>query len=727
MALGSPSPGARLMVQSSRIDPNNRPHTHTSRARAACGVLRSVHGRCGGATGAGCRRGDHTQKNGKMSCVRDGPPRLPARAADSAVSPPLHILTFATGAYLRWLEHLHTNLRLLALPAAALSVCAGDEPSLQAARGLDSSMGLSIWDCHVDVLSARRRQRLVGERFGTEAYLKIVHRKSTCILHQLRRLTSPSDILFFVDGDVTLFADPRPHFLSLGVDLALMSDVIEQGSNACVGGSTKHSLLGASNATANFNSGFFLLRNVPAAQGLWERMLEYHASHPATRQQPALNHLLQAHDEGTSPHSSPSTSWTVCSGQGPTRACTVSSLTFAALNEALFLNGFCFYIQRPLRQESSKIVAVHHNYVEGDDRKYKRAVAYETITNKADVDSTAFLRRARAAMGGLPAWESEVRWSPSTQRCNNTAAGERSPNFRKSFQSCHTNTKGKRSRNVASYVAPLCHHTPVALWSMPHSGANWLRMVLELSTGHSTASMFPNSALKRLMPSEEWPWEGPVPECGNMLVLSIRGHIRGPAWASIACGGVIARAVFLVRHPFAVAWSKFVSEFPAIANADAWSRDPSGHWHRPLADAQASGHWHRHAMYTARLWVYLTTWDSLRLDSAYRVWMKLGRPFLWVRVEDLTDDARGQFVLRGALDFLLDGNYDISQHVLSCALKEAGPLLHRLDDRVAPNQNLIEHAFENTSHRTGDGMWRQVGPPATKLGYTRYSLYTGKV
>ena len=35
------------------------------------------------------------------------------------------MLTFATGAYVRWLEHLNANIRLLALPAAALSVCAG--------------------------------------------------------------------------------------------------------------------------------------------------------------------------------------------------------------------------------------------------------------------------------------------------------------------------------------------------------------------------------------------------------------------------------------------------------------------------------------------------------------------------------------------------------------------------------------------------------------------------
>ena len=101
-----------------------------------------------------------------------------------------------------------------------------------------------------------------------------------------------------------------------------------------------------------------------------------------------------------------------------------------------------------------------------------------------------------------------------------------------------------------------------------------------------------------------------------------------------------------------------------MAKAEAWSKLASATV--DTADL-ANGHWHRHAMYSARLWNYLTSWDAIRVDSAYRVWMKLGRPFLWVRVEDLTDDARGKFVLRSILDFLLHGNYDISQHVLSCA------------------------------------------------------------
>ena len=55
---------------------------------------------------------------------------------------PLHVLTFATGSYLRWLVLLHANLRLLALPATELSVCTGDETSRRATR----AMGLEVLD-----------------------------------------------------------------------------------------------------------------------------------------------------------------------------------------------------------------------------------------------------------------------------------------------------------------------------------------------------------------------------------------------------------------------------------------------------------------------------------------------------------------------------------------------------------------------------------------------------
>ena len=130
---------------------------------------------------------------------------------------PLQLLTFATGAFVRWLERLHLNLRLLALPNARLSVCAGDASALQAARG----MGLFA----LDFSRGLNRGCSDAERFGSQGFNRIVHAKSTCVHAQLVRLEPPS-LLFFLDGDVTLFGDPRPSFLSMGVDFALMSDNI---------------------------------------------------------------------------------------------------------------------------------------------------------------------------------------------------------------------------------------------------------------------------------------------------------------------------------------------------------------------------------------------------------------------------------------------------------------------------------------------------------------------
>jgi hypothetical protein len=134
-----------------------------------------------------------------------------AQADASTALPPLTIVTFATAAYVRWIERLHTNLRLLALPAATLSVCAGDRVSQQAAR----DMGLATFNFS---LALGHEQGGVGERYGTGLYTQIVQAKSACIHAQLASL-EPSSLLWFLDGDVTLFADPRPSFLSLNVDL----------------------------------------------------------------------------------------------------------------------------------------------------------------------------------------------------------------------------------------------------------------------------------------------------------------------------------------------------------------------------------------------------------------------------------------------------------------------------------------------------------------------------
>ena len=164
------------------------------------------------------------------------------------------------------------------------------------------------------------------------------------------RQASPSEILFFVDGDVTLFADPRPHFLALNVDMALMSDF--KDPRACTEGSTRQ-LLAKSNATSvNFNSGFFLTRSVTATRELWTSMLMYHRSNPGIRQQVALNSLLQKNDECDATmrrlHSR-----RLCAASGARRP--AYRVRFAALNEGLFLNGYCFSLSsRAIYAESNK-------------------------------------------------------------------------------------------------------------------------------------------------------------------------------------------------------------------------------------------------------------------------------------------------------------------------------------------------------------------------------------
>jgi len=73
-------------------------------------------------------------------------------------------------------------------------------------------------------------------------------------------------------------------------------------------------------------------------------------------------------------------------------------LQLAALDEARFLNGHCFYERRPLRTDVANVMAVHHNFIDGDGRKFERARAYHATVDESDKTWEAFARRTRAAM-----------------------------------------------------------------------------------------------------------------------------------------------------------------------------------------------------------------------------------------------------------------------------------------------------------------------------------------
>ena len=70
----------------------------------------------------------------------------------------------------------------------------------------------------------------------------------------------------------------------------------------------------------------------------------------------------------------------------------------------------CFYERRPLRTDATSVMAVHHNYISGDDRKFERARAHHAILDENDKTWEAFARRSRAAM------EANASWSPLDPR-----------------------------------------------------------------------------------------------------------------------------------------------------------------------------------------------------------------------------------------------------------------------------------------------------------------------
>ena len=69
-----------------------------------------------------------------------------------------------------------------------------------------------------------------------------------------------------------------------------------------------------------------------------------------------------------------------------------------------FMSGYRFFEAhvKP-RIDPSVVVAVHHNWVRGDRRKWQRAMDYQTLIINRTESYDAFWQRAHKAMS-MPAW-----------------------------------------------------------------------------------------------------------------------------------------------------------------------------------------------------------------------------------------------------------------------------------------------------------------------------------
>ena len=307
-------------------------------------------------------------------------------AGEAAARPELAhaVLTSCNRGYVRWLEHLQRNLLHLRMDQLC-TVCAMDEETARAARRLRLRA----------IATHHGASRLagasgVGSTFMSAEYRGIVQAKARCVQEYLAqpdvaRTLAPSRVasaergaraaplLLFVDTDVTLFADPFGA-MPPAADIALLDDT------------------GPTQKTKNiYNSGFFMMRLSAPTAALWSAMVEYHARSPATLDQPALNRLLGVPSDAPTPRGTKSFA---------------GDLTAALLPAAAFLNGWRFYEDRPGAASAApeRVVAVHHNWISGDESKWLRATEFDALVTDPTETREAFLARTRASMRTRPKW-----------------------------------------------------------------------------------------------------------------------------------------------------------------------------------------------------------------------------------------------------------------------------------------------------------------------------------
>ena len=656
----------------------------------------------------------------------------------AAANDTLTILTFASSNYLHWLGHLHRNVRQLKLPTASLLVCSADGASLAEARGkglatIDVRDAVGCSSClllrterssdHAAVVSPYEDE---GASYGTPSYTQLVHAKSLCVHMHLERqwqANRQQGLLMFVDPDVTLFADPRPYFPP-GADIALLLDIgpgfVSQPDCGWFNASSSDG--------AYLNSGLFLMRHSESTRRLWRQMIHYHEDNPTVLQQSALNTVVRNDTQ----------------------------LKVRGLDPRHFLSGFCFYEQLPthvrLASPSShhlvpgSVVAVHHNWLKGDLKKWARATQASAVLTD---DAPGFVDRARASM------RAGIRWT------GHEALAQRSCDLLPLSPSAFPGVCRRDS------PPRLCaDHSPVVLWSLPGSGSTWLRLVIELATGARTSSLYgrqglarnaslPNwrrptrAAQERLalrMPSEVWK-HATQADCAGMAAIAVHGlnehrvHVAQPPWphdfaspwVRTACGGTLARAIFLVRHPFLFTWASLLARRAA---------DPRRHVRRIQSRAagnRTAGFWsrrlHSAAVDTARQWNALINYQghftstgttNANVDWSWHLWRRSGRASVLVRLEDLQVPGRARYELRRLIDFVFEGQPAAlgTNPRTRCALEQATQMhdAHRQGARIL-DRDQVRRALEHEPTRTGDAMWKLVAQTAEQMDYTRHGYY----
>jgi hypothetical protein len=282
-----------------------------------------------------------------------------------------------------------------------------------------------------------------------------------------------------------------------------------------------------------------------------------------------------------------------------------------------------------------------------------------------------------------------------------------------------------------------------------------VRKMLEKASGRLTGSVYHDAWLQRSFSGEMDPVNSSR-ACRGKIAIKLHGGLWEHSWHARVCGGLLHRAIFLVRHPLRAALAEFqrsVNEVDAHLEAVGRRRTrrmPNGTPDRVHALATnvtvsiAYGGWPHRAVELARRWLLLIAchrshasqelrgvwnpeyWSQVQprcaRDTSYGKWLATSQRHeaLWVRYEDLVHESRAPAALERLLRFSTAGGVQTREALprqfdAQCAL--CAPEVLRL--RRPPPAAGIAYIVE--AGGAAEAMWAVVGGAAVLFGYTRYN------
>ena len=278
---------------------------------------------------------------------------------------------------------------------------------------------------------------------------------------------------------------------------------------------------------------------------------------------------------------------------------------------------------------------------------------------------------------------------------------------------------------------------PALLWSCAGSGNTLTRSLIETRTDHLTGSVYHDTESTAVFAGEQLPVNTTF-GCAGMSVIKVHGaRYEGPWCATLCGGGVVTRAVFLVRHPFRAALAEYQRSVAVVdKHLELVKRRKSEYadGEAPNTNARAVnvtasvayGGWARRGPELVLRWADLMSCADVRRrgcqqpDKSYGAWLAMSsrHEAVWVRYEDLTaqQTSIAEAELQRVIKFACP--HCSTQPPLTPRLSRASVAWGHRGGRVLGGMNVADVV---EAGGTGSKMWAKVSSLAPQLGYERFN------